>query len=301
MHFSDSSRGRPFAKDPAVVSFQGRYLLYYSLPPFDDGRENDGWRIGIAESQNLDDWQAVAELSVTQPCEHKGFCAPGAIVLNNKLHLFYQTYGNAARDAICHAYSKDGISFTRNPENPIFRPTGNWNCGRAIDADVIVKDDKLLLYFATRDPEFKVQMLGLAEAPLESDFGVNSWTQISKAPILKPELAWEQECIEAPALAQHEGRFYMFYGGAYNCKPQQIGVAVSDDGLNWQRCFDKPVLTHGTADSWNAHESGHPFLFTDTDGTMHLFYQGTNTLGKTWYLSRATVSWQEGLPKVHTD
>ncbi len=298
MNFADTSRGRPFSKDPAVVTFKGRYLLYCSLPPFEDGRANDGWRIGIAESQDLDNWQKVGELAVVQACEAKGFCAPGAIVLNDKVHLFYQTYGNGAKDALCHAYSEDGISFTRNPENPIFRPTGDWNCGRAIDADVTIKDDKLLLYFATRDPDFKIQMLGVAEAPLESDFGVNSWIQTCNAPILKPELAWEQECIEAPALCQHDGRFYMFYGGAYNCKPQQIGVAVSDDGLNWQRLYDEPILKNGTPDAWNAHESGHPFLFTDTDGSMHLFYQGTNTMGKTWYLSRLPVFWKDDHPTL---
>ena len=61
----------------------------------------------------------------------------GAIVLEGKVHLFYQTYGNGKQDAICHAWSTDGLNFTRNPANPIFRPTGEWNCGRAIDADVI--------------------------------------------------------------------------------------------------------------------------------------------------------------------
>ena len=33
MMFGDNSQGgRPFAKDPAVVKFKGRYFLYYSVP-----------------------------------------------------------------------------------------------------------------------------------------------------------------------------------------------------------------------------------------------------------------------------
>ena len=45
--WGDTSRlGRPFAKDPSVIRFGGRYLLYYSLPPSGDGRANDGWAVG---------------------------------------------------------------------------------------------------------------------------------------------------------------------------------------------------------------------------------------------------------------
>ena len=47
MMFADTSRGKPFAKDPAVVHFNDRYFLYYSVPP---GKDIKGWRIGIAIS-----------------------------------------------------------------------------------------------------------------------------------------------------------------------------------------------------------------------------------------------------------
>ena len=62
MFFSDTSRlGVPFAKDPSVIEFRGRYLLYYSLPPrrdvkADDHGEQTGWGIGIAESRDLLHW-----------------------------------------------------------------------------------------------------------------------------------------------------------------------------------------------------------------------------------------------------
>ena len=34
MLFADDTRGKHFSKDPAVVFFNSRYFLYYSLPPF---------------------------------------------------------------------------------------------------------------------------------------------------------------------------------------------------------------------------------------------------------------------------
>ena len=171
-----------------------------------------------------------------------------------------------------------------------------WNNGRAIDADVIEFKGKLFLYFATRDPKGKVQMLGVATAPADSDYGSDKWTQVCDQPILKPELPWEKRCIEAPALCTHKGRLYMFYAGAYNNEPQQIGCAVSDDGIAWQRLWDIPFLPNGNAEDWNSSESGHPYAFEDNDGRTYLFYQGNNDQGQTWYLSQIAIGWKNGLP-----
>jgi predicted GH43/DUF377 family glycosyl hydrolase len=297
MHFADSSHGRPFSKDPAVVRFAGQYWMYYSLSPIiQDGVKPHGWSIGVATSPDLEHWEIAGSIRPEGEAEANGLCAPGAIVLDGLVHLFYQTYGNWAKDAICHAVSQDGLNFTRNPGNPIFRPSGDWTVGRAIDADVIVDGRRLLLYFATRDPEMKIQMLGVAAAPLASDFGPQAWTQLCDAPILKPELPWEGECIEAPALFRRGERLFMFYGGAYNNSPQQIGLATSLDGVHWQRVSQQPFLPNGEPGSWNACESGHPFAFTDEDGSVTLFYQGDNDMGKSWYLSSRKIGWENDLP-----
>jgi predicted GH43/DUF377 family glycosyl hydrolase len=284
MLFTNNRYGRPFAKDPAVVKYKNKYYLYHSI--FDD---NNVLRIDIAVSNDGENWEVDSQIPLTQECEQNGIGAPGAIVLDGIIHLFYQTYGNRELDAICHATSVDGINFTKDPTNPVFRPSTDWCCGRAIDADVCVFNDRLMLYFATRDHDFKVQMLGVASAPIDSDFSRNSFTQAYNGTILKPELVWEKDCIEAPAMIIKNGRLYMFYGGAYNCEPQQIGVAVSDDGINFKRMSDEPFLTNGSHDSWNRCESGHPFVFEDDDGMIYLYYQGSADNGKSWYLSRVKI------------
>lgn len=300
MKFADVTRGRPFAKDPAVVRWHDRYWMYYSIPPYGDGRTGDGWAMGIATSVDLDHWEVVGSITpdVQAPYEAKGLCAPGAMVKDGRIHLFYQTYGNFPNDAICHAVSDDGIHFERNPDNPVFAPSGKWNNGRAIDADVIAWGDQLLLYYASRDPSGTRQIVGVAAAPLDSDYRRSAWTMLGDGPILVPQLAWERACIEAPALCTHDGRLYMFYAGAYNNEPQQIGCAVSDDGVQWQRLFEQPLLPCGAPNTWNASESGHPYYFEDEDGSGHLFYQGNNDNGQTWYLSRQVVSFHEGLPQL---
>lgn len=298
MMFGDTSRiGIPFAKDPHVIQFQGRYLMYYSIPAYlDKSNPIPGWGVGIAESKDLNKWRKVGEVTPASEYEKKGLAAPAALVVNGKVHLFYQTYGNGKKDAICHAISSDGLQFTRDPSNPIFSPTGDWNCGRAIDAEVFPFKDKYLLYFATRDVDYKIQMQGVASAPLTGSFDRDQWTQQCTASILKPELPWEGNCIEGASIIQKNGLLYMFYAGAYNNDPQQIGVAKSSDGIKWERLSNKPFLTNGDPGTWNSSESGHPHIFQDDNGRTYLFFQGNNNKGKNWYISNVEVKWNDQGP-----
>lgn len=295
MLFTNESRNH-FAKDPAVVHFQDRYLMYYSLR-YDDGR----FGVGIAASTDLETWQPCGEVPLDAPCETNGIAAPGAVVLDGRVHLFYQTYGNWEKDAICHAFSEDGLQFTKNPENPVFAPPTTWCCGRAIDADVCVFGGRLHLYFATRDHQMKIQKVGGAWAELASGFGKAAWTMLSQQSLLAPELKWEGECIEAPATIVDGSKLYMFYGGSYNCTPQQIGCAVSEDGVFFQRVCMEPFIPCGAPGAWNSSESGHPYAFRDpVTGKAHLFYQGSSDMGKTWYLSRVEIAFLDGKPVLVT-
>ena len=299
MMFGDTTRiGVPYAKDPHVIKFKGRYLMYYSIPGKKIANSWVGWGIGVAESKNLFDWKKIGEITPsTDALEQKGICAPCALVINGNVHLFYQTYGNGAKDAICHAYSPDGINFTRNATNPIFRATGDWNCGRAIDVEITKFKGKYFLYFATRDPKYQQQIMGVATAPGNSNFNRETWTQISNERILKLEYPWEGNCTEGASIIHRNGKLYMFYAANYNNAPQQIGVAESADGISWKKCFDKPFLANGKKGEWNSSESGHSHIF-DNGKTSYLFYQGNNDGGKTWLLSNVEVVWSKNGPKL---
>ena len=303
MMFGDSFRdGIPFAKDPHVISFGGRYLMYYSVRGYNDKAGiSHGWGVGVAESKDLKNWKRIGEVNTDPEAtyEAKGFAAPCALVIDGKVHLFYQTYGNGTKDAICHAWSTDGLNFTRNKTNPIFHSEGAWNCGRAIDAEVIAFKGKYYLYYATRDANFKIQMQGVAVAPGNSNFNREDWTNLSKdGPMLKPELPWERDCIEAASIINKNGELFMFYAGGYNNAPQQIGVAKSTDGINWTRLFDQPFLPNGKPGEWNSSESGHPHIFANPNGSDYLLFQGNNDNGKTWYISNIEVSWNEKGPFI---
>lgn len=278
-----------FAKDPSVVSFGGQYFLYYSF--FMATGEKKVLTIGVATSDDLTNWTFRKNIFPMQSCDQHGLGAPCAKVIDGKVWLFYQTYGTGASDAICCAWSDDGLNFTPHPENPIFHPSGEWTNGRAIDADVLFFGERVFLYAATRDRSGKIQMLTAAWADPKSGFGPEAWHQALDEPILRPELPWETDCIEAPTALVRGEKVYLFYAGGYNNDPQHIGAAVSDDGVHFTRLWRIPFITNGPEGQWNTSESGHPGIFVDQDGQTYLFYQGNNTKGKDWYLSRVLLDW----------
>ncbi|MDP4227895.1 MAG: family 43 glycosylhydrolase [Bacteroidota bacterium] len=129
MMYGDSFRdGVPFAKDPYVISFGGRYLMYYSVHGYTDkAGTSHGWVVGIAESKDLKNWKRIGEVNPDPKAtyETKGFVAPCALVSDGKVNLFYQTCENGTKDA----KSADGINWTRLSDQP-FLPNskpGEWN------------------------------------------------------------------------------------------------------------------------------------------------------------------------------
>lgn len=294
-------------KDPYVVRFGDHYWMYYST-----WINSSNITVGVATSDNLLDWKHCAFLPLVGQSEATGIAAPGAIVSGGKIHLFYQSYGGTNVSAILHAWSSDGTNFIRDPSNPIFHPVGAWNNSRAIDAEVKVIGTNLFLYSATRDSLGLTQEITLATAPLEGDWSRSNWTQVSvSGPVIAPkiptardaavglssaDLKWEGECIEAPTIATHGGYYYLFYAGGYNNYPQQIGVAVSQDGINFARMFGgKPILARGALGTWNHSESGHPGIFQAEDGRDYLFFQGDNAkIGLDWHISMIPLKWQSG-------
>jgi hypothetical protein len=297
MLYTDDSRGFACAEDPEVVEFRGRYFLYYVLAPGEGGHRLP-WHIGIAVSDDLERFEKVGELAPADLGETNGVCVGSLVVVGERLHLFYFTYGSGPNDAICHAVSDDGVRFVPHPRNPVFRASGGWNCGRAISPSVVRDGDRLRMYACTRCPDMARQSIVLAEAPLASDLGPEHWHQLGNAEVFGPELGWEHESTESPSLIHHEGRWFMFYGGGYWTRPQQIGCAVSVDGIRWQRLSDQPLLAYRDALGGPPLERASPAVFRDRDGGHHLLFQESSDRGRSWRVRSYPISWHDGAPRL---
>ena len=297
MSFTDSSRGFDCAEDPEVVRFGDRYLMYYVVAP-GDGVQRLPWAIGIASSQDLETFEKVGEIAPAELGERNGVCVGSVLVHQGKLHLFYFTYGCGPNDAIGIATSDDGIKFTPHPRNPVFRARGEWNCGRAISPHVVRVGERLRMYACTRDPEMSRQSIVVAEAPIASDLGPESWTQLGSGEVFGPELDWEHESTESPSLIQRDGHWYMFYGGGYWTRPQQVGCAMSVDGVRWVRLDTAPLLPYLDGVDGAPLERASPSVFRDPDGNDHLFVQQSADRGRNWRVVRYPIRWVGGRPVI---
>ena len=293
-----NKHGKPFAKDPTVVRFKGKYWMYFSLFSLDPQKTGYDLYIGVATSDDLTNWTSVGAITPLCVGDKKGLGAPCAKVWDGKVHLFYQSYGNGPKDAIYYATSEDGLNFKSVYPTAIFSPKGDWTNGRAIDADFIEFKGKCFLYAATRDPEGKIQKQVVAVAENRDNLAPGQWKQCDHS-ILEPTLPWETRCIEAASVCERDGKLLMFYAGGYNNDPQHIGLAQSEDGVRWTRVWNVPFITNGPKGQWNSSESGHPGVFIDPEtGKTWLFFQGNDEHGKSWYLSRVELEWVGGLPRV---
>jgi hypothetical protein len=297
MFFTDHSRGFDCAEDPEVVRFGGRYFMYYVLAP-GDGVKRQPWNIGIAVSTDFERFEKVAELGANDLGQQNGVAVGSVLVHRGKIHMFYFSYGTGAHDSVCLATSDDGLWFTPHPANPIFRATGEWNCGRAVSPHVVRVGDRWRMYACTRDPEMTRQSMVLAEAPVASDLGPGAWQQLGSGEMFGPELPWEHESTESPSLIEHDGHWYMFYGGGYWTRPQQIGCAMSVDGVRWMRLDPEPLLPYHSGANGTPLERASPSVFRDDDGSVHLFVQESADRGRNWRVVRFPVRWEGGRPVI---
>jgi len=80
-----------------------------------------------------------------------------------------------------------------------------------------------------------------------------AWHRASETqPILSVNGAadWEKDCIYAPWLLEHHGKFWNFYNAA-NGRYEQMGIVTSTDILQWKRYPNNPVLPNGPAGSYD--------------------------------------------------
>jgi len=102
-----------------------------------------------------------------------------------------------------------------------------------------------------------------------------TWKRAKNEPILsvyqKDCGAWEKDCIYQPWLVEYGGRYYNFYNAA-NGSVEQIGLALSDNLLDWKRYAHNPVIPHGPKGGYNERFSSDGKVFWDRDHWVCFFF-----------------------------
>ena len=159
----------------------------------------------------------------------------------------------------------------------LFAPPGalsTWDGGGAVPEDVIRVGDELWLYYTGSRPGYPSQ-IGLAT----SADGL-TWTRKLDAPVFTvgPPGSWDSAYVMDPAVLYdpETGLFEMWYVAAPDADLYSIGFgyATSQDGINWTRASDRPVIIHGEPGAWNEERIG-GLDVVKVDGLYYLYYAAT--------------------------
>jgi hypothetical protein len=98
-----------------------------------------------------------------------------------------------------------------------------------------------------------------------------TWTPHPKNPVFKtPADAWDSVVLEQTVVFA-QGRYWMWYSGYKGTLTSKtvisIGMAVSNDGVNWTR-RSIPVLRPGASGSWNDLRVLAPDVIVEPDGSL---------------------------------
>ena len=159
------------------------------------------------------------------------------------------------------------FNFTEYGSNPIVVGDTLWNYKTVIDPTVIYNDGIYKMWFAGRgSTSFRI---GYGT----SEDGIN-W-EIYSEPVLIPGEAGEfdESSIRYPNVIEWNGGYRMWYAGNSSSGSWQIGTATSNDGINWIKGNNNPVIPYGESGAFDDGSTHSPNVVYK-DGIYYMLYDG---------------------------
>lgn len=231
-----------FAIATTVFYHQGIYKMWY---------EGDGG-FGYATSPDGFVWTKDAANPLLTPGPPGSWDAQAVnhasvLFVNGTYHMWYSGVDFNDINRIGHATSPDGITWTKDPANPVLIPGGNWDDFEAIHPTVIYEDSTFRMYYNGHD--------GLTQRVVYaySTDGTN-WIKHTAFFMLEHGLpgSWDENELGPLSVLHPDSAYHMWYTGWDNNDNFRIGHATSPDGFTWTKDSANPVLGPGNAGEWDA-------------------------------------------------
>ncbi len=209
---------------PVVIRQAGKYRMWYT------GQARSKSQIGYAVSEDGKTWQRASDrpvLSPEQAWEKVAVMCPH-VLYDEQKKLYRMWYSGGEQyepDAIGHATSPDGRTWTRHEKNPIFRPEPRnaWERDRVTACQVVKQGDWYVMFyigFADRDHA----QIGLAR----SKDGISNWERHRGNPIIRPDKDhWDADAVYKPYAIFDGKRWLLWYNGRRG-GVEQIGLAIHE-------------------------------------------------------------------------
>jgi predicted GH43/DUF377 family glycosyl hydrolase len=209
---------------PVVLKNGGRYQMWYT------GQAKGKSWIGYATSQDGKTWERAGDrpvLSPERPWEKVAVMCPH-VLYDERAKVYRMWYSGGEQyepNAIGYATSKDGRTWERHPDNPVFRPAPKnaWEKDRVTACQVVRRGDwHLMFYIGFRDRDHA--QIGLAR----SRDGITGWQRHTANPILRPGKGqWDADAVYKPYALFDGKRWLLWYNGRRG-GVEQIGLAFHD-------------------------------------------------------------------------
>jgi predicted GH43/DUF377 family glycosyl hydrolase/predicted esterase len=261
------------SKSPSPTTAEFSNLSHVTVSPVLYVGELDSW----------DNW-AVSE--------------PSVIMDRDTLKMWYIGWeeGWGLPTQVGHAWSLDGIRWSRYADNPILSADLQWEGIRINRVSVIKDENTYRMWYSAGDRSGFPNNIGYAW----SEDGI-IWTKYSD-PVLTPGNIeeWDYFNISVGTVIKEEAMFKMWYHGGTWMTGMQIGYATSIDGINWIKHnspetdsppyhVSDPVMTSGLfPEEWDFHSVWFPIVLSSQQG-YEMWYSGS-TLGSVGFLHYATSS-----------
>ncbi len=268
------------------------YKMWYTCGGFNYPTDefNLKARICYCESEDGINWEKYASNPVLDVAYGDGWDSLGvetvsviidpAATPDQRYKMWYAgVTGTDGTYNLGYAFSPDGLTWTKHLD-PILTVGGalEWDNGFLEGPSVIKDESGYKMWYAAFDGVFEggatdgFVNIGYAT----SSDGIN-WTKYAGNPVLSvSDSGWDSIYVQDPHVIKQGSIYHLWYGGVnqYDFFGQEIGYAVSNDGINWTKSPDNPVLKRGEMGDWDANTASFPSVIIDSDGQLKMWYTG---------------------------
>lgn len=258
------------------------WMWHYSLG------DKEKFQIGLKESKNGYQWRNVSTEPILKPGANGEWddfrvSKPCVIYDGNLFRMWYvgeTRIEGRVTPRIGYASSKDGLNWIKSELNPVFDlNTFQYDYTYFLRYFWIIEDNgQYKMWFSSvgQNKYKNVESIGYAESANGIDWEVHS------DPVLERDTTsiWEDFYVSNPMVIKKDSVYYMFYGGLGRFGflfKENIGIARSYDGINWEKYHDNPVLVSTDhSEAWDREFVTQPRVLQVSSETYYLWYVGAD-------------------------
>lgn len=276
--------------DPDVLNNGGTYYAYAT--------NGNGFNVQVATSPDLETWEVLGTdaLPILPSWSTPGRTwAPEVTEVSPGAFVMYLTATATAAQAQCI-----GVATASDPAGP-FSPLGDDPIvcpdaqGGAIDASIFRDDDGSLHLLWKNDGNCCGLDTFLQIAPLTAEGTALAGDSVR---LLRQDLPWEGNLIEAPTLVKHDDAYVLFYSANdYGGDKYATGYATSPTLLGEYTKAREPVLTTETSGGRYLGPGGQDIVEAP-DGSDAIVFHSWDELYIQRGMNVAPLTWNDGVPSV---